>query len=86
MKTKIYNEYEKRKLKWVNTIVIFSPSKEDLDKWGKEIKRQPFKVGESYLCLGEIRNMPEHYIYVDRRGKVYWGWHSDFFVRNDDEV
>lgn len=35
--------------------------------------------GTTLLCLGEIENMPSHYIIVTKTGKVVWGLHDDMF-------
>ncbi len=73
--------------KWENVIVKFEPTKEDLRMWGKQIKETPFEIGKCYLCLGEIKNMPEHFIYVDNEGKIYWGYHDDLFrLLKEEEV
>ena len=53
--------------------------------------KYPFKLNEVYLCLGEIKNMPGHYAYVEQKtGRVYWGYHSDTFEETvedeDDEL
>ena len=66
-----------KKGNWKNKLVRFEPTKEDLKLWNKQAK--PFKIGEDYLCLGEIKNMPDHFIYVDIKGKIYWGYHDDMF-------
>jgi hypothetical protein len=72
---------------WKNKIVKFSPNKEAIKMWGKQIKKIPFKIEETYLCLGEIGNMPEHFIFVDIKGKIYWAYHNDFFkILTEDEV
>lgn len=41
-----------------------------------------FECGEndSILCLGEITNMPGHYIMVSKSGKVIYGIHPELFI------
>lgn len=39
----------------------------------------PWKKGESLLYLGEVVQMPGHCIVVNRKGKIFWGWHTDNF-------
>ena len=34
--------------------------------------------GDNVVCLGEITNMPDHYIVVTREGKVLWGLHPEY--------
>lgn len=42
---------------------------------------------DAVLCLGEITNMPEHYIMVGKNGIVRYGLHADLFRELDiDEV
>lgn len=81
-------EYKERKLKWINTIVIYKPNYKEISKINPSFKKKDdiFKENECYLCLGEIRNMPNHFIYVDKNGKIYWGYHDDYFIRDDNEV
>ena len=43
------------------------------------------KPGTTLLCLGEIENMPGHYILVNKAGKVTWGIHDDLFRALSDE-
>lgn len=39
------------------------------------------------LCLGEITNMPGHYVIVGKNGKVVYGLHSDIFQElSEDET
>ena len=46
----------------------------------------PFERGEDYLCLGEIKNMKDHFIFVDKAGKVLYGYHNDDFrILTEDE-
>ncbi len=72
-----------KKQNWKNKIVRFEPTEEDLKMFGEgnppQLKDTPFKIREDYLCLGEIENMPDHFIYVDNKGKIYWGYHDDMF-------
>lgn len=50
-------------------------------------KEHPFKEGEAYVYLGEIKNMADHGIFVDNDGKVLWGYHvSDFEEIPDGET
>lgn len=47
----------------------------------------PFKHGESMLLLGEIHNMPGHVAVVNKKGKIFWGYHDDNFREpTEDEV
>jgi len=64
---------------WDKVIVRFEPDKKSQKLFKEELKSNPFKINKDYLCLGEIKNMPEHFIYVDTTGKVFWGYHNDFF-------
>lgn len=59
------------------TIVIFNPPK------GYE-NHFPWKSGDSLLFLGEISNMPGHCVIADKSGKVYYGYHTENFVRADE--
>lgn len=45
----------------------------------------PWTNGTSLLFIGEITNMPGHCIVVDRKGKVYWGYHTDVFREPAEE-
>lgn len=76
-----------KKENWKNKVVIFEPKNEDIKLCEENIikGRIPFKIGEQYLCLGEIENMKEHFIYVDFKGRVFWAYHSDFFRLINDE-
>lgn len=55
-----------------------------LPKGGKE-SEYPFNVGDHYLFLGEITNMPGHCIVVEDSGKLRWGYHTDNFVLITEE-
>ena len=47
----------------------------------------PFSQGEIVLFLSEIVQMRGHCIVVNRKGQVYWGYHTDSFVEpNEDEI
>jgi hypothetical protein len=47
----------------------------------------PFKENEILLFLGEIKQMPGHCIIVNRRGSVYWGYHTDNFIEpSEDDI
>jgi hypothetical protein len=39
----------------------------------------PWVNGDTVTILGELSNMPAHYVVV-HKGKVYSGYHWDFFV------
>jgi hypothetical protein len=44
-------------------------------------RRYPFRVGASYIFLGEIPNMPGHCVVADHpSGKIYSGYHTDHFI------
>jgi len=62
-----------------NSLVIFDPAfteEEWINGWEKAF---PFKRGETLVCLGEIRQMPNHCIVVNSKGKVFWGFDSGHF-------
>jgi hypothetical protein len=63
------------------TIVKF-----DFDKMPKEYhKGYPFK--EFTLYLGEIEHMPGHGVFVNKDGKVLWGYHLDeFYIVPEEEI
>ena len=75
----------KEKSLWERKLVKFCPSKEEFNKYNYE--ESPFRIGEVFLCLGEIKNMPEHYIFIDKNGRIFWGYHNDFFkILTEDET
>lgn len=39
----------------------------------------PIEKGDTVLFLGEIPNMKGHIAFVDRDGKIWWGYHPDIF-------
>jgi hypothetical protein len=40
----------------------------------------PFNTNETYVCLGEIAQMPGHVVVFDHKtGQIYSGYHSDRF-------
>lgn len=45
----------------------------------------PWKEGECLLYLGEVVQMPGHCIVVNRKGLVFWGWHTDNFREPREE-
>ena len=51
----------------------------------KEYDQYPWKENDVLLCLGEIKNMPWHYAFATRDGKVYWGYHGDFVRQLSNE-
>jgi len=46
----------------------------------------PFKNGDHVLFLGEIKNMPDHYVIVDVDGKIHWGYHDYFRILSEEET
>lgn len=48
-------------------------------------KNYPFKYNEIVLFLGEIKQMPGHCIIVNRKGKVFWGYHTENFEEPKEE-
>ncbi|MHA2062869.1 MAG: hypothetical protein ACXABY_00605 [Candidatus Thorarchaeota archaeon] len=47
----------------------------------------PFRRGEDYLFLGEIKNMRDHGAFVTDDGLVRVGWHiADFMDLTEDET
>ena len=52
-----------------------------------EVNQYPFQDGEMLLYLGEIENMRGHCIVVNRKGKVFWGFHTEnFVIPTEDEI
>lgn len=61
-------------LKLQNVMVVFDPAKETYMKHGK------LRIGEEYLFLGEIKNMPGHGSFVDSKtGATFYGYHLENF-------
>lgn len=45
----------------------------------------PFVHDEIVLFLGEVEQMPGHCVVVGSKGKVYWGYHTENFVKPDED-
>jgi hypothetical protein len=56
----------------VNSVVVFEVEESAASNY-------PWVPGANLLFLGEIANMPGHCIVVDRKGKVWWGYHTENF-------
>lgn len=51
----------------------------------KEKGEYPFLDGDTLLFLGEIKNMPEHCIVVNKNGKIFFGYHTENFIQIKDD-
>lgn len=69
-----------------NSIVKFAP--DEIYEGHLTIFRQKgLNLGETYLFIGEIRQMPGHCIVTDKNGKTIWGVHTENFVELEgDEI
>lgn len=46
----------------------------------------PFDCYDDLIFLGEIPNMPEHCVLIDKKtGKIHYGYHTENFYEIDDE-
>lgn len=58
-----------------NVMVVYNPPDHAI-----EANFGPFRVGNEYLFLGEIKNMPGHGVFVDSKtGETLYGYHLDNF-------
>jgi len=46
----------------------------------------PFKNGDHVLFMGEIENMPGHYVVVDENNNIHWGYHNYFRILSAEET
>jgi len=44
------------------------------------IDNNQLKKDMDYLLIGEIDNMPEHFVVADSDGNIFWGYHMDNFM------
>lgn len=64
-----------------NTLVVYYPNPDEHTIFS------PFRPGEIVLYLGEIVHMKSHGVFVDRNGKVQYGYHTwSFRVIPGEEV
>lgn len=64
-----------------NTLVVYYPNSNDHTIFS------PFRPGEIVLYLGEVQHMRGHGAFVDRNGKVQYGYHTwNFRVIPPEEV
>lgn len=64
-----------------NTLVVYYPNPDDHSIFS------PFRPGETVLYLGEIVHMRGHGAFVDREGRVRYGYHLwNFRVIPEEEV
>ncbi len=67
----------------INTLVKFYAG--DMPK--KYHNKYPFKPNEILLFLGELWQMPHHCVVANKKGKVFFGYHTfNFVVLTDDEI
>lgn len=67
--------------------ITFPPVYKDYEDYYKNIFGIKNIEHDHLLCLGEITNMPGHYIMVGPNRIIQWGFHSDIFVEpSDDET
>ena len=66
------------------SVVRFSLEEWEKDKYGDQY---PFKDDDHLLFLGEIEGMPGHCAVVNKRGRTFWGYHTENFVQlTEDEL
>lgn len=64
-------------LRLQNVMVLFDPPEHTKETY---VKHGKLRIGEEYLFLGEIKNMPGHGIFVDSKtGETLYGYHTENF-------
>ena len=64
-------------LKLQNIVVVFDPPADTVETYKNHGK---LCVGDEYLFLGEIKNMPGHGIFVSyKTGETLYGYHTENF-------
>jgi hypothetical protein len=64
-------------LKLQNVMVVFDPPDHAKETY---VKHGQLRIGEEYLFLGEVKNMPGHGIFVEpKTGKTFCGYHTENF-------
>lgn len=46
----------------------------------------PWRNNDTVLLLGEIENMPNHYVIATSDGRIHYGYHNDFFVDVEEDL
>ncbi len=65
-----------------NQIVVFIGPPKGFPSCG-----YPWEEGEHLLYFGEVLQMPGHCVVVNKKGRVFWGYHTDNFREpTEDEV
>lgn len=60
-----------------NVTVVFDPPEHAKETYAKHGK---LRIGEEYLFLGEVKNMPGHGIFIDSKtGQTLYGYHTENF-------
>lgn len=64
-------------LKLQNVMVVFDPPEHAKETY---VKHNKLRIGEEYLFVGEVKNMPGHGVFVDpKTGTTFCGYHTENF-------
>lgn len=64
-------------LKLQNVMVVFDPPEHAKETY---VKHNKLRIGEEYLFVGEVKNMPGHGIFVEpKTGTTFCGYHTENF-------
>lgn len=64
-------------LKLQNVMVVFDPPEHAKETY---VKHNKLRIGEEYLFVGEVKNMPGHGVFVEpKTGTTFCGYHLENF-------